>query len=125
MIFQPYIWKALHFPTLQLVSDVIDRFVMGVDSMLQWPLAYSPLKDKKRLIPNSYAWTQSFLMFLLILRAIREDPRLVQVCADRIGLARIDESVEVMLEWMDDMQQVDGVAAWSRSTLGPLYQLAE
>ncbi|KAK0653661.1 hypothetical protein DIS24_g5889 [Lasiodiplodia hormozganensis] len=128
MIFRPYVWKALHAPPALLFAQasstvVIDGFVNAVDSMLQWPVAYPPVCDKKRLVPNIFAWTQSFVMFLLVLRAIKENELLWDICRERLGRARIEESVVVMLEWIEDLRMVDGVAAWAWRTLKPLYGL--
>lgn len=125
MIFRPCAWKALHAPPVSVAQAplILDGFVNAIDSMLQWPVAYPPVCDKKRLIPNNFAWTQSFVMFLLVLRAIKENELLSAICEERLGLARIEESVAVMLEWIKDLRVVDSVAAWGWRTLTPLYGL--
>ncbi|KAH7053506.1 hypothetical protein B0J12DRAFT_660222 [Macrophomina phaseolina] len=127
MIHRPFIWKVLHETSASLSQppDILEGFVVAVDSMMQWPVAYPSVRDKKRLIPNNFVWTQSFLMFLLILRAIRENDEVWRFCGERVGAERIEESVEVMLDWIDDLRMVDRMARWAWRTLNPIYRLAE
>lgn len=81
-----------------------------------------PVKNKKRLIPNIFAWTQSFLGILLVLRIAAEDTVLKQIWETQLLNQHVQDSIEMMLDWMRDMQQVDGIAEWSWKILEPLYE---
>lgn len=92
---------------------------------MHWPIAFPSVRDKKRLVPNNFVWTQSFLMFLLILRVVRDSDDVWQFCKKRVGAKRIEESVDVMLDWIGDLRMVDGMARWAWRILTPIYGLAE
>ncbi|OMP84332.1 hypothetical protein BK809_0000339 [Diplodia seriata] len=127
-ILRPYLWRALHAPPGALAlgpAAVLDGFVGAVDAMLQWPVAYEPVAGKKRLIPNMFAWSQSFLMFLLVLRVVRANKVLMALCEERLGEGRVEESVVVMVGWLRDTRRLDGVAEWAWRTLEGMYGLEE
>ncbi|EKG15143.1 Transcription factor fungi [Macrophomina phaseolina MS6] len=109
MIHRPFVWKVLHEPAAVVAQspEILDGFVIAVDSMMEWPVAYPPVRDKKRLIPNM------------------ENPEVWRFCEEKVGAERIQRSVEVMLDWIGDMRRVDGVAKWAWQTLKPIYGLAD
>ncbi|KAF4311965.1 Transcription factor [Botryosphaeria dothidea] len=127
MIHRPFVWKVLHETSASLSQspDILEGFIVAVDSMMHWPIAYPSVRDKKRLVPNNFVWTQSFLMFLLILRVVRDNDDVWQFCKKRVGARRIEESVDVMLDWIGDLRMVDGMARWAWRILTPIYGLAE
>ncbi|KAF2137133.1 uncharacterized protein K452DRAFT_278936 [Aplosporella prunicola CBS 121167] len=120
MIYRPYLYKTVHYPDL-VTEDDINFATLCLQSCILWPVSMSPPKDKKRLIPNIYVWTQSFSAFLLVFRVVRDHPLLRQICETRLSMAQIEESISLMIEWMEDMKQVDGVADWSARLVQPLY----
>lgn len=127
MIHRPFVWKVLHETSASLSQspDILEGFIVAVDSMMHWPIAFPSVRDKKRLVPNNFVWTQSFLMFLLILRVVRDSDDVWQFCKKRVGAKRIEESVDVMLDWIGDLRMVDGMARWAWRILTPIYGLAE
>ncbi|KAB2569055.1 hypothetical protein DBV05_g12269 [Lasiodiplodia theobromae] len=127
MIHRPFVWKILHETpaSFSRSPDILEGFVIAVDSMMQWPVAYPSIRDKKRLVPNNFVWTQSFLMFLLLLRAIRDNSEAWRLCEETVGVARIEESVKVMLDWIGDLRMVDRMARWAWRILEPIYGLTE
>ncbi|KAJ9634781.1 hypothetical protein H2199_008830 [Coniosporium tulheliwenetii] len=121
MIYRPFLYKALHFPERMTAED-IEYCTIGLDSCLLWPVCMWPVKNKKRLIPNIFAWTQSFLGILLVLRIAAEDTVLKQIWETQLLNQHVQDSIEMMLYWVRDMQQVDGIAEWSWKILEPLYE---
>lgn len=122
MMYRPFVYKALHFPELM---DAEDEYCCGVaiKAALLWPIALAPPKNKKRLVPHLYAWTQNFLGILLILRMTTENECLRQICEEHVDRDDIHKTVALMLEWFRDVRQVDGIAEWSWQILDPLYSV--
>ena len=87
-----------------------------------WPVCMWSVKNKKRLIPNIFVWTQSFLSILVVMRMAAEDTLLKRILEERLEGRRVRESLEMMLDWMRDMQRVSGIAEWSWRVLEPLYR---
>lgn len=122
MMYRPFVYKALHFPELMTPDDAA-CCALAIKSACLWPLAMAPPKNKKRLVPHLFAWTQSFVGILLVLRMCAVNECLKAVVEEQgvVGWKEIDQSVACMLEWLQDMRQVDGVAEWSWQILEPLY----
>jgi hypothetical protein len=80
----------------------------------------SPPKDKIRLIPNTYVWTQSFVMILLMLKAAEQTSSVRKFFDANKGKLR--QSIDSMLAWLDDMKQMDDMAEWGSRLLKPLYR---
>ena len=60
---------------------------------------------------------------LLILKMCSVNDYLRAIC-DESGVVcwdEISQTVSLMLEWMRDVRQVDGIAEWSWGILAPLY----
>lgn len=51
----------------------------------------------------------------------RENVLLMQICEELVDLEHIKRTETLMLDWMNDMKQVDGVAEWSWRILEPLF----
>ncbi|TKA51528.1 hypothetical protein B0A49_12065, partial [Cryomyces minteri] len=109
MIYRPFVYKALHFAELMTADDV-ECTVLCIESACCWPLAMAPTKNKKRLVPYLFAWTQNFLGILLILRMSTENPCLRQICEERVNRDEMETAAGLMLDWIRDIRQVDGIA---------------
>jgi hypothetical protein len=120
LLHQPFLYKALHLPEQTTELDT-QRCALCLKSCMLWPVAMSPVKDKKRLIPNNYVWTQSFIIVLLIFASIRQSGLLQTICEENIGSDEMQGSIDGMLEWLRDMQQMDAIADWGWNLLEKLY----
>lgn len=120
MMYRPFIYKALHFPELMTPDDA-KCAGLAIQSALLWPLSMAPPKNKKRLVPHLFAWTQNFMGILLVLRMATENECLERICAEHVNRDDIQKTVQLMLEWIRDVKQVDGIADWSWRILEPLF----
>jgi len=120
MLYRPFLFKALHYPD-QVTSEEAACAAECLRSCLLWPVCMGPPKDKKRLIPNVYVWTQSFLTILLVLRVSVESAVVMRMCEREVKTEQLEQSMRSMLDWFRDMRQVDGIAEWSWTILEPLY----
>ncbi|KXT11284.1 hypothetical protein AC579_1673 [Pseudocercospora musae] len=120
MMYRPFVYKALHFPEL-MTSEDCNCCALAIQSALMWPISMAPPKNKKRLVPHLFAWTQNFMAILLILRMTTENECLKQICDEQVNRDDVQQSVVLMLEWIRDVKQVDGIAAWAWRILEPLY----
>ncbi|RMY10018.1 hypothetical protein D0866_14540 [Hortaea werneckii] len=111
VLYRPFVFKALHYPELMSAVDV-EYCALAINSMCLWPSLMAPPKLKKRLVPHLYTWTQNHLGMLLIFQAIRRRDSLARICDEKIGLQRVQETTELMMDWMRDAKQVDGTAEW-------------
>jgi hypothetical protein len=83
MIYRPFVYKALHFPELMTEEDQI-YCALAIQSVCFWPLVLAPAKNKKRLVPYLFTWTQNFVGILLILRMTTESECLKKICNERL-----------------------------------------
>jgi len=120
MMFRPFVYKALHFPEL-LTADDANCCALAIQSACLWPLSMAPPKNKKRLVPHLFTWTQSFMGILLILRMTRENGVLRQICEEQVNSEHLKCTAALMLDWIRDVKQVDGIAEWSWTILEPLF----
>lgn len=122
MMYRPFVYKALHFPEL-MTPDDCNCCALAIKSACLWPLAMAPPKNKKRLVPHLFAWTQNFMGILLIMKmcAVNDCLRTIVDECGVVGRQEIEQTVQLMLEWMRDVKQVDGIAEWSWGILEPLY----
>ena len=120
MLYRPFVYKALHFPELMTVDDAT-CCGLAIKSACAWPMAMAPTKDKKRLVPHLFAWTQNFMGILLILRMTYENDILRQICDDQVNRDDIQKTAALMLDWIRDVKQVDGIAEWNWKILEPLF----
>lgn len=58
---------------------------------------------------------------LLILRMTTENKCLRRICESQVSHEDIQKTVNMMLEWIRDVKQLDGIAEWSWRILEPLY----
>lgn len=124
MMYRPFVYKALHFPEL-MTADDCNCCALAIRSACLWPLAMAPPKNKKRLVPHMFAWTQNFMGILLVLKMCGVNDCLRQIVEEGgvVGRDEIEATVTALLEWMRDVKQVDGIAEWAWGILEPLYQL--
>ena len=120
MMYRPFVYKALHFSELMTADDA-NCCALAIKSACLWSIAMAPPKNKKRLVPHLFAWTQNFLGILLILRMTTENECLRRICESQVNHEDIESTVTMMLEWVRDVKQVDGVADWTWRILEPLY----
>ncbi|KAK5133201.1 hypothetical protein LTR08_008036 [Meristemomyces frigidus] len=122
MMYRPFVYKALHFPEL-MTPDDCNCCALAIKSACMWPLAMSPPKNKKRLVPHLFAWTQNFMGILLILSMASANECLRRIIDEGgvVGRQEIEITIQLMLEWVQDAKQVDGIAEWSWTILEPLF----
>ncbi|KJY00562.1 C6 finger domain protein [Zymoseptoria brevis] len=120
VMYRPFIYKALHFPELMTTEDA-NCCALAIKSALLWPIAMAPPKDKKRLVPSLFAWTQNFMGILLILRMTTENECLMRICEEQVNRDELEQTVAMMIEWVRDVRQVDGIAEWSWRIIEPLF----
>lgn len=124
MLYRPYVYKALHFPHLLSIDDV-NYCVLALKAACLWPMFFPPPKDQKRLVPHLFAWTNSSIGMLLVLRMVRVNEDLRGVCEGRVSEQEIDETVAVMLDWLNGMRQFDAIAEWAWTVFGPMFGAGE
>lgn len=122
MMYRLFIYKALHFPELMTPDDT-NCAALAIKSACLWPLAMAPPKNKKRLVPHLFAWTQNFIGILLVLRMCSVNECLRQIVDEGgiVGRQEIEKTVHLLLEWVRDVAQLDGIAEWGWGILEPLF----
>lgn len=120
LLHMPFLYKVLNFPEL-LDQDDIDCASQSLRSALTWPALMAPPKDKKRLMPYLFTWTQSCASVLLVLKMTQVNEQLKSICEGHVDPASVQSTVSIMLDWIRDVQLVDPFAAWALQLLEPLY----
>ncbi|KAF2156931.1 hypothetical protein K461DRAFT_219778 [Myriangium duriaei CBS 260.36] len=120
LIFRPFVFKALHFPEAMTGEDEA-YCALALQSALMWPLVMYPCRNKKRLLPHLFTWTQNFVGILLILRMTLEHTCLRKIREERVNEADVHNTMRLLLDWIRDLKTIDGVADWSWKILEPLY----
>jgi len=123
MIYRPFVYKALHCPDQMSEDDKINAS-RCLTATLKWPIAMYPCRDKKRLIPYSFTWTQNFMAIIIILRASYNNEMLFNICESYVDRQEMHETVVMLQEWFEDMSQVDGMARWGFRIVRDLYGYA-
>jgi hypothetical protein len=118
IVYRPFVYKALHFPELMTANDA-NCCALAIQSCCIWPVSMAPPKNKKRLVPHLFIWTQNFTSILLILRMTQENRVLGQICDEHVNPNDVKRTVTLMLDWMRDVKYVDGIANWSWRILEP------
>jgi hypothetical protein len=104
-----------------MTEDDTEYCALAIQSACLWPLTMAPPKDKKRLVPHQFTWTQNMVSILLILRMRREEGTLKRICEERVDLSDLNSTIMLMLDWVKDVKQLDGIAEWSWKILQPLF----
>jgi hypothetical protein len=110
MVYRPFIYKALHFPGLVTVEDC-HFCALAIKSICLWPLANVPSQNRTRLMPHMLDWPQHSMGALLILDLCSTDDCLRRIV--RCGLIEpreIEQTVQLILEWLRNTKQNDGTA---------------
>lgn len=98
-----------------MTPDDCNCCALAIKGACLWPLAMAPPKNKKRLVPHMFAWTHNFMGILLILRMCSANHCLRQIVEECgvVGRKEIESTVAILLDWMRDVKQIDGIAEWS------------
>lgn len=122
IIYRPYLWKALHHPE-DVNSE--DRMCCGmaIKTACRWPVALPPAVGKKRLVPHVFAWTQNFMSILLIFKLCSVNTLLQEIINEGEVVSReeVESTIKILMDWMNDVRQVDVIAEWAWGILAPLY----
>ena len=120
LVHRPFVYKALHARELMTPGDRA-RCSLAIDAACLWPLSLAPPKNKKRLVPHLFSWTQNFLAMLLVLQMFRNDEDLGDICKEGgVAAEDIEGSIGSMIGWLEDIKQEDGIAEWSVRVLSPV-----
>ena len=120
ILYRPFIFKALHFPEHMSGHDV-ECCAFAIKSACMWPVAMAPTRERKRLIPHLFTWTQNFMGILFILWMLQNTERLSQFAMELLDPDEIQQTIVLLLQWIEDVKQVDGIAEWSWRMLEPLF----
>jgi len=112
MLYRPFVYKALHNPEKMTAADA-DFCVWAIRSACRWSLAMNSIKNQKRLFPHLFAWTQTSVGTLLILRMTLKNDCLRYICDEQIDRQEISLATSILLAWLRDVKQLDGIAEWA------------
>lgn len=120
MIYRPCVYKVLHYP--QLVTPEEKHMVaLCLQASLLWPITMAPPRDRKRLLPNIYAWSQNFFAVLLIFRMMPENKLLRDIVQQQLDAAELQQTLVLLLDWIRDMKQVCCLSQWSWPIVNTLF----
>ncbi|TAQ89561.1 hypothetical protein B7494_g2138 [Chlorociboria aeruginascens] len=123
VVYRPFVYKALHFPD-QMTQEDAEGVAECLRSCINWPLTLSPASRRKRLIPYLFCWSQNLLGILIIIHMTRHNPMLrdirSQLCGPKFE-GEIDQTVELMLDWIKDLKGIDPIAMWCWKIISGLY----
>jgi hypothetical protein len=120
MVYRPFVFKALHHANLMTPEDR-EMAARCIKSALLWPMAMWPCRNRKRLVPMLFTWTQNFLCVLLVLRMLTVNECLHEIMERYLDKQEVEDTVLLLLDWMHDVKQIDGIAGWSWPILESLY----
>lgn len=127
IIHRPYVFKALHHPD-SLTREDAEGAAECLRSSLKWPIAMSPPRSNKRLIPVSFFWSQNLFGILVLLHLSRNNPLLSQIrtrlCGQRFDLDAM-ETIKLYIDWLRDIRQMDATAKSSWGIIKLLYGLED
>lgn len=112
MLYRPFVYKALHTPEKMTNLD-IEFCAFAIHSSCAWPLTIAAVKSQKRLFPHLFSWTRISVETLLLLRITLEDNCLREICYDQGRRREISAAMLTLQQWLNDIQQLDGVAEWA------------
>lgn len=126
VLHRPFIYKALHHPDAMTTEDAAGAAAC-LRAALKWPVTMSPACARKRLIPCLFIWTQNVLGVLLVLHLARTVPMLRRIvsgglCGETWDLEAA-ETVGLYIDWLRDLREVDGAAAFAWDVVRAVYQL--
>lgn len=118
-------YKALHHPE-QLTQEDAEGVAICLQSSLLWPVAMSPIRGKKRLVPCIVFWSQNLFGILLLLHLSQHVPILERIRSDLLGdqfTVDAKETVHLYIDWIRDLKDVDATASWCWSIIETLFPL--
>jgi hypothetical protein len=112
LIYRPFVYKAFHHRSRVTATDR-RLCAFAISAACLWPISLSPPNSKKHLVPHLFSWTQNFVGLLLILKICQRDRYLNEICREgNITEDLFENSIFSMKAWLEDVSQVDGIAAW-------------
>lgn len=120
VLHRTYLFKALHFPG-EMNEEDVERCVSAIAAGCMWPTALAPARQKKRLVPHLFTWTQNFIALLVILRTSQSNEYLRRICNKRLESRRLERATAEMLHRIRDIKQIDGIGEWSWQFLPSLF----
>ncbi|KAK1758272.1 hypothetical protein QBC47DRAFT_294622 [Echria macrotheca] len=127
LIHRPFIYKAVHYPDA-VTHDDAQGAAECLKATLKWPVAMSPTCTRKRLIPCLFFFNQNIFGILILLRLSTTVPLLRRIrstlCGERFEIDA-SETVGLYLDWLRDLQAVDGAVRWQWEVAKALYGLDE
>lgn len=124
MLYRAFVYKALHSPEKMTESDA-EFCALAIDAACKWPFSLHLARDTKRLFPHLFSWTQTCLGVLLIFRMTAQDHTLRAICDGSIPRHDISRATGILLDWLRDVQQLDGIAGWCYGTMSELLAESE
>ncbi|KAH8676350.1 hypothetical protein BX600DRAFT_200653 [Xylariales sp. PMI_506] len=125
LIYRAFVFKALHHPEKMTHEDA-EGVAMCLRSILLWPITMSPVRNRKRLIPCLFFWSQNILTILLILQLSQQVPILIRIRTDFLGNQfdlEAQETTRLCIDWIRDLKEMDATALWCWTILGTFYTL--
>ncbi len=120
VLLRPFLYKAIHFPE-RIAGDEAEFCALAIKAACLWSIASPSPRDRKRLVPHLFTWTQAFLGILLLFKMVEEREVLRHACEQAVSRAEMDHTTALLLEWLEDVAQLDGIAEWSFHILQPLF----
>ncbi|KAF2836735.1 hypothetical protein M501DRAFT_1018618 [Patellaria atrata CBS 101060] len=112
MIYRPFVFKVLHYPAF--ITQEERRFAgVCLQHALLWPIAMSPCRDKKRLIPYLFSWTQHFISILFILKFVQINDELRDIAEQYVDPKAFEQTIFLLVDWVRDIRQIDPMAQWA------------
>jgi hypothetical protein len=125
LVHRPFLYKALHYPDAMNHDDALGA-AECLKTCLKWPIAMSPTCTHKRLIPCIFFFTQNLFGILVLLHLSTTVPILQRIrttmCGERFDMDA-SETVGLYLEWLRDLNHVDGTASWPWEVAKAIYGL--
>jgi hypothetical protein len=101
-----------------MTADDRTKCALAIDAACLWPLSLAPPKNKKHLVPHLFSWTQNFLAMMFVLRICQKSEYLSDICRENgIASGDIESAISSMIQWLEDVRQVDDIADWSMRVL--------
>lgn len=119
MLYRAFVYKVLHSPEKMSATDA-EFCALAINSACEWPHSLHMARDTKRLFPHLFSWTQTCLGVLLIFRMTAKDDALRAICDEKIPHQEITRATAILLDWLEDVQQLDGIAGWCYGSIREL-----
>lgn len=127
LIYRPFVFQALRQPELMSREDA-EGAAECLNSALKWPIAMSPPRHNKRLIPCPFFWSRNLFGILILLHLASQHPVLVRVKTSFCGQnfeRDAAETVRLYIDWLRDIQYMDASAMRYWEIVRLLYGLED